>query len=533
MWKLSQIEAQFIMNLLSHLLAVAGFMWLVLLCNVWRVKSFAHRGKGRSAPEPSGAWPFIGHLHLLNSPMPIFRTLTAMADKHGPVFMIRLGMHRALVVSSHKAVKECLTTNDKAFASRPISSAGKLLGYNYAGFGFAPYGPLWREMRKLSVTELLSNRRLNELKHVLVSELDVCIRDLYPLGKETNWVNPIKVAMSEWLEQLTFNVVLRMVAGKRYVGNGVHGNEEARHAIAVIKKFMSLTGAFVASDVIPFVEWMDLQGHLGSMKRVAEQLDPFVEGWVEEHVTKLKSDPGSRQDFIDVMLSVLKDNSIFGHTRETVIKATSQTLIVGGSDTTSIVSTWILSALLNNRHALKRAQEEIDLKVGRGRWVEESDIENLIYLQAVVKETKETLRLYPPAPLSIPHEAVEDCNVCEYHIPKGTRLFVNVWKLHRDPGVWPDPEEFQPKRFLTTNANLNVFGQYFELIPFSSGRRSCPGIALALQILHLTVARLLQGYDMTTPLNAPVDMTECIGITMPRATPLEVMLTPRLPSLHY
>ena len=203
---------------------------------------------------------------------------------------------------------------------------------------------------------------------------------------------------------------------------------------------------------------------------------------------------------------------------------------MGGSETTSIVSTWILSALLNNRHALKRAQEEIDLKVGRGRWVEESDIENLIYLQAVVKET---LRLYPPAPVSIPHEAVEDCNVCEYHIPKGTRLFVNVWKLHRDPGVWPDPEEFQPERFLTTNANLNVFGQHFELIPFSSGRRSCPGIALALQILHLTVARLLQGYDMTTPLNAPVDMTEGIGITMPRATPLEVMLTPRLPSLLY
>ncbi|WJZ91164.1 hypothetical protein VitviT2T_010263 [Vitis vinifera] len=453
-----------------------------------------------------------------------------MADKHGPVFMIRLGMHRALVVSSHEAVKECLTTNGKAFASRPSSSAGKLLGYNYAGFGFAPYGPLWREMRKLSVTELLSNRPLNELKHVLVSELDVCIRDLYSLGKETNWVNPIKVAMSEWLEQLTFNVVLRMVAGKRYFGNGVHGNEEARHAIAVIKKFIFLTGVFVASDAIPFVEWMDLQGHLGSMKRVAEQLDPFVEGWVEEHVTKLKSDPSSRQDFIDVMLSVLKDNSMFGHRRETVIKATVMTLIVGGSETTSIASIWILSALLNNRHTLKRAQEELDLKVGRGRWVEESDIQNLIYLQAAVKET---LRLYPPGPLLVPHEAIQDCSVCGYHIPKGTRLLVNVWKLHRDPDAWSDPEEFQPERFLTTHANLNVFGQHSELIPFSSGRRSCPGIALALQILHLTVARLLQGYDMTTPLNAPVDMTEGIGLAMPKETPLEVMLTPRLPSLLY
>lgn len=112
------------------------------------------------------------------------------------------------------------------------------------------------------------------------------------------------------------------ITGKRYFGKGLQGDEGARNAKAVIKKFMSLAGAFVASDAIPFIEWMDLGGHLRSMKCVAEQLDSFVEGWVEEHVEKLKSDPNSRQDFVDVMLSLLKDTSMFGHTRETVIKAT-------------------------------------------------------------------------------------------------------------------------------------------------------------------------------------------------------------------
>ena len=161
---------------------------------------------------------------------------------------------------------------------------------------------------------------------MLLSELDVSIKDLYSLGKDdqTNWVNPIKVDISEWLEHLTFNVVLMMVAGKRYFGNGLEGNEEEiRRVKAVFKEFMSLIGAFVASDAIPFVEWLDLEGHLGSMKRVAEEMDGFVEGWVEEHVMRLKNDPNSsRKDFIDVMLSLLKDNSIFGHARETVIKAT-------------------------------------------------------------------------------------------------------------------------------------------------------------------------------------------------------------------
>lgn len=315
------------MNLLSHLLGIAGFVGLLLLYKVWKGSNVYRRNKGRSPPEPSGAWPIIGHLHLLGAPRPVFQTLSAMADKYGPVFMIRLGMQPTLVISSHDAVKECLTTNDKTFAARPHSAVGKLLAYNFAGFGFAPYGPLWREMRKLSMTELLSGRRLNELKHVLVSEMDVSISDLYSLGKDTNWENPMKVTMTEWFEHLVFNIVLRMVAGKRYFGNRIDRDEETRHAMAVIKKFMSLLGVFVPSDAIPFIEWMDLLGHLRSMKRTAKDLDALVEGWVEEHVVRLKNDPSSRQDFTDVLLSVVKDDSTFRHTRKTVIKATIMVLM--------------------------------------------------------------------------------------------------------------------------------------------------------------------------------------------------------------
>ena len=311
------------MDLLTHLLAFAGlFLGLLFWYNRWRVRNLTHNSKGISAPKPPGAWPIIGHLHLLSGQVPIFRTLGAMADKHGPVFMIQLGMHPAVVVSSHEAVKECFTTNDKVFASRPRSSVSKLLGYNYAMFGSAPYGLFWREMRKLSVVEILSARRLNELKDVRISELDACIKDLYSLGKDNNWISPIKVVMSEWFEHLTFNFALRMIAGKRYFDNAVHGNEEARGAIITIKKYLSLSGAFVPSDVFPFLERLDLQGYLGSMKHVTEELDCLVGSWVEEHVMRLKSEPGCRHDFIDVLLSTVQDTSMFGHTRETVIKAT-------------------------------------------------------------------------------------------------------------------------------------------------------------------------------------------------------------------
>ena len=96
---------------------------------------------------------------------------------------------------------------------------------------------------------------------------------------------------------------------------------------------------------------------------------------------------------------------------------------MAGSDTTSLNLTWLMSILLNNKHALKQAQEELDLKVGRDRWVDDHDIKDLVCIQAIVKET---LRLYPPSPLLVPHEAMEDCHVCGYHVPKGTRLLVNV-----------------------------------------------------------------------------------------------------------
>lgn len=204
-------------------------------------------------------------------------------------------------------------------------------------------------------------------------------------------------------------------------------------------------------------------------------------------------------------------------------------MLLDGVDTIAVHLIWVLSEMLNNRHVMKLAQEEIDAKVGTERLVEDSDIENLVYLQAVVKET---LRLHPPLPFLVPHEAMEDCTVCGYHIPKGTQLYVNVWRLHRDPEIWSEPEKFLPERFLTSSIEADMASnRQFQFIPFGYGRRSCPGMLYAMRVTHLTVARLLQGFNFSTLSNAALDMTEGLGITLPRANPLEVLVTPRLHSL--
>ncbi|KAL0325665.1 UNVERIFIED_CONTAM: cytochrome [Sesamum radiatum] len=204
-------------------------------------------------------------------------------------------------------------------------------------------------------------------------------------------------------------------------------------------------------------------------------------------------------------------------------------MMLGGSDTTTVTLTWALCLLLNNQHTLKRAQEELDNHIGKERLVNESDIEKLVYIQAIIKET---LRLQPVTPLLPPRESVEDCTVAGYHIPVGTRLIVNLWKLHRDPRVWIDPLEFRPERFLLEHKEVDVRGKHFELLPFGVGRRICPGITFGLRVTQLALASFLHEFEVENVVDKAVDMTGSFGTTNMKVTPLEVLLKPRL-SPHF
>ncbi|MBA0815200.1 hypothetical protein Gohar_020962, partial [Gossypium harknessii] len=131
----------------------------------------------RKPPEPDGALPFIDHLHLFGKNQLLHRIFADMADKYGLAFLIGLEVHRALVVNNWKVAKECFTTNDKVFPTRPKSIALKYMVYEYKMLGFAPYGPYWRNMRKLVMVELLSSRRLELLKHVRDNEIGSFIKE--------------------------------------------------------------------------------------------------------------------------------------------------------------------------------------------------------------------------------------------------------------------------------------------------------------------------------------------------------------------
>ncbi|KAK8606803.1 hypothetical protein V6N13_052560 [Hibiscus sabdariffa] len=258
------------------------------------------------------------------------------------------------------------------------------------------------------------------------------------------------------------------------------------------------------------------------MKRIAEELDVFVQAWLDEHKKKRSSngDRKEEQDFMDVMLTVTEDAKLNGFDidADTITKATCLNLILGAADSNMVPLIWGLALLLNNPHTLRKAKEELATYVGKDRHVEESDIKNLVYLQAVVKET---LRLYPPSPILSLRAAMEDCILSNgYRVTPGTRLLLNAWQIHHDERVWSNPNEFQPERFLTSHKDLDLKGQNFELIPFGAGRRACSGVSLALQVIHLSLASALHCFELETPDHKPVDMTESPSLANVKATPL-------------
>ncbi|KAJ0025126.1 hypothetical protein Pint_06938 [Pistacia integerrima] len=186
---------------------------------------------------------------------------------------------------------------------------------------------------------------------------------------------------------------------------------------------------------------------------------------------------------------------------------------------------WQTSSTIPN--ILEKAQEEIDQVVGKARLVKQSDLPNLPYLQAIIKEN---FRLHPPIPM-LARKSIADCQIGNYTIPEGSLLFVNIWSIGRDPKVWSNPMKFNPERFLKPNEsdgpgiNIDVKGFNYQLLPFGTGRRGCPGINLAMQELPTTLEAMIQcfnwkvvnpeGVEMKG--NDLVDMSERPGLTAPRA----------------
>lgn len=207
-----------------------------------------------------------------------------------------------------------------------------------------------------------------------------------------------------------------------------------------------------------------------------------------------------------------------------------QDLFTAGTDTSSSTVEWAIAELIRHPKLLSQAQQEVDAVVGPNRRVTEADLPQLTYLQAIIKET---FRLHPSTPLSLPRIAAESCEINGFFIPKGSTLLVNVWAIARDPDMWADPLAFKPERFLPggEKPNVDIRGNDFEVIPFGAGRRICAGMSLGLRMVQLLTATLVHAFDWDLPNGQTAEklnMEEAYGLTLQRASPLMIHPRPRL-----
>ncbi|XP_042493890.1 geraniol 8-hydroxylase-like [Macadamia integrifolia] len=455
--------------------------------------------------------PIVGSLiELGNKPN---ESLARLAQTYGPLMTLKLGRVTTVVVSSATMAKEVLQTHDQAFAGRTVLDSVRVLNHHLASMVFLPPSSQWRNLRKLCNNQIFTTQRLHaseSLRRQKVRELLAHVRESAQMGRAVD------------IGQAAFTTTLNLLSNTIFSLDVARlDSETAKEFKAVVWGVLEESGKPNLSDYFPLLRPFDPQGIRRRSKIYFGILYKMFEEMIDKRLkTRASLHSLPNNDLLDALLDQFQDNSSeFGRSD---IKSLLGDLFIAGTDTTSTTIEWAMAELIHNPDSMAKVQSELQENVDEGKPVEETDAARLPYLEAVVKET---LRLHPPVPLLIPHRAETEVEICGFTVPKDTQVLVNAWAIERDPSIWKNPDSFFPERFLGLSG-IDVRGRHFELIPFGAGRRICPGMPLALRMLHLMLASLLQSFDWkieggTNPKD--MDMADKFGITLQKALPLRAI----------
>ncbi|KAL3841105.1 hypothetical protein ACJIZ3_025696 [Penstemon smallii] len=471
--------------------SLALLLWLIIS------RKNASNYKLLRPPGPSG-WPLIGN--ILDVGMMPHQNMHKLQSKYGPVLWLKLGMSNTLVIQSAKAAEELFKKHDLTFSDRRVGS-----------IAVGRYSDYWRMARKLCSSELLSQKKISVSAPTRLNCIDIMLQWI----KEDAVINGGEIQFHKYLTLMTFNLLSNHVISRDIMD---YRSEKGTEFVEAMTKFSEWNGTPNLVDTFPFLKRVDPQGIRRNTEKYLSKLINMVSVVVKERIReKLSGKVNEARDFLDALL----EHDGKGEKEELSERNISIIVLemfMAGSENISNTIQWGMSELLQNPNSLQKLQDELDQVIGNSRKIEEGDLNNLPYLQAVVKET---MRLHPSIPLLLPRNTMDDTKYMGYFIPKNTMVLVNAWAIHRDPASWDDPLSFDPERFI--NSKIDTKGQHFELIPFGSGRRSCIGMYLAEKMVSLTIARLVQTFDWKLPVNVSpenVDMREKMGIALHRLVPL-------------
>ncbi|KAJ8633660.1 hypothetical protein MRB53_026996 [Persea americana] len=481
------------------------FLFLILL--VWTCIHFLQTRNTKLPPGPIPL-PIVGSLLKLGSKPN--ESLAQFAQLYGPLMTLQLGSLTTLVVSTATMANQLLLKHDLIFSGRTVPDSVRVLRHQESSVVWMPPNPLWRSLRTLLNTQIMTVQRLDAniaLRRAKVQKLVSHVGDCSVTQREVDIGRAGFITILNLISNTVFSVDLADLGSPA---------EEAQEFKDVVLGILEEAGKPNVSDYLPFLRWMDLQGvrrrSIGYFEKLHHLFDEMIDGRLRDRSSGGYS---RRGDFLDVLLDQNEEKGFQLKRHE--VKALLADIFVAGSDTSSATIEWAMAELLRNPHTMSMVRSELKEAIAKGKQVEESDIARLPYLQAVVKEA---LRLHPPVPL-IPHRAESTVEICGFTIPKYTQVIVNAWAIGRDPNVWTNPTCFLPERFL--HSKLDFKGQDCQFIPFGAGRRICPGSPLAFRMVHLSLASLLHSFAWKLPngmLPEGMNMDDKFGITLQMEAPL-------------
>ncbi|CAA7056445.1 unnamed protein product [Microthlaspi erraticum] len=470
------------------------------------------RQRQRRPPSPHG-YPIIGNLHQIGD-LP-HQSLWRLSQKYGPVMFLKLGRIPTVVISSSETAKQALKTHDLHCCSRPSLVGPRKLSYDYLDIAFSPVDDYWKELKRMCVQELFSVKRVHSIQPIR----DVEVKKLIDSVKESA-SRRAEVNLSEKFLSLTVGVTCKAAFGVSFDSTVLNNDRFDK----LIRESFLFLGSFSASDFFPHGGWIIdwLTGLQRRRERSVRDLDAFYEQMFDLH--KQGNREGVDEDFVDLLLRMENEETVLGYGKLTRnhIKAILMNVLIGGIGTSAITMTWAMTELMRNPRAMKKVQSEIRNQIGNKSMISLDDIDQLLYLKMVIKET---WRLHPPAPLLVPREVTSEFEINGYKIQPKTRLYVNVWAIGRDPVTWKDPEMFLPERFI--DSNIDVIGQNFELLPFGGGRRICPAIYMGTTMVEFGLANMLYHFDWKLPegmVVEDIDTEESPGLNVSKKN--ELLLVP-------